>query len=90
MRAVNGTPVRVRDVAEVKQGPKIRLGQMGKAYHYEDGRIVDDNDVVGGMAMMEFLMEMPLLGVLHFQEGTLPMPADDLVDGLLAKAHALE
>ena len=49
-----------------------------------------ENDVVGGMAMMEFLMEMPLLGVLHFQESLLPMPPDDLVDGLLAQAHAIE
>jgi cobalt-zinc-cadmium resistance protein CzcA len=29
----NGTPVRVRDVAVVAQGPKIRLGQIGKAIH---------------------------------------------------------
>ncbi len=48
------------------------------------------NEVVGGMAMMDFLMEMPLLGVLHFQESALPMPADDLVDDLLAQAHALK
>jgi hypothetical protein len=34
-------------------------------------------------------MDMPLPGVLHFQESALPMPADDLVDGLLAQAHAL-
>jgi beta-glucosidase len=39
----------------------------------------------GGMDTMGFLMEMPLLGVLHFQEGSLPMPPEDLVDGLLAQ-----
>ena len=44
---------------------------------------------IGGMDMMGFLMDMPLLGVLHFQESLLPMPADELVDGLLAQAHAL-
>jgi hypothetical protein len=32
-----------------------------------------------------FLMEMPLLDILHFQEGALPMPPEDLVDGLLAQ-----
>ena len=44
---------------------------------------------IGGMDMMGFLMDMPLLGILHFQESMLPMPADDLVDGLLAQAHTL-
>jgi beta-glucosidase len=39
----------------------------------------------GGMDTMGFLMEMPLLGVLHFQEGALPMSPEDLVDGLLAQ-----
>src|SRR6202043_2592572 len=36
----NGTPLHVRDVAVVAQGPKIRLGQFGKAIHREDGRII--------------------------------------------------
>jgi cobalt-zinc-cadmium resistance protein CzcA len=48
----NGTPVRVRDVAVVTQGPKIRLGQIGRAIHYEDGRVVDDNDVVEGIVLL--------------------------------------
>jgi beta-glucosidase len=38
-----------------------------------------------GMDTMGFLMEMPLLGVLHFQESALPMSPEDLVDGLLAQ-----
>jgi beta-glucosidase len=38
-----------------------------------------------GMDAMGILMEMPLLGVLHFQEVTLPMPPEDLVEGLLAQ-----
>jgi len=46
--------------------------------------------VIDGMDMQGFMMEMPLLGILHFQESLLPMPADDLVDGLLAQAHALK
>jgi beta-glucosidase len=33
------------------------------------------------------LMDMPLLSILHFQENELPMPADDLVDSLLAQVH---
>src|SRR5262249_59027725 len=37
LRAQNGTPVRVRDVAVVTQGPKIRLGKVGKAIRRADG-----------------------------------------------------
>ncbi len=40
-----------------------------------------------GMDTMGFLMEMPLLGVLHFQEAALPMTPEDLVDGLLAQVN---
>ncbi len=49
----------------------------------------EQSNELGGMDMMGFLMDMPLLGILHFQESLLPLPADDLVDGLLAQAHAL-
>jgi len=38
LKSQNGTPVRVRDLAVVTQGPKIRLGQLGKAIHRDDGR----------------------------------------------------
>ncbi len=47
-----GTPIRVRDVARVVQGPKIRLGQLGKAIHHEAGRVIDDGDVVSGIVLM--------------------------------------
>lgn len=40
-----------------------------------------------GMDAMGFLMEMPLLSVLHFQDSALPMPPEDLVDGLLAQVR---
>src|SRR3989475_4651970 len=52
LTAKNGTPVRVRDVAEVTQGPKIRLGKLGKAIHRQDGMVVDDDDVVEGIVQM--------------------------------------
>ena len=42
-----------------------------------------------GMDMTGFMMEMPLLSLLQFQEDGLPMPADAIVDGLLQQAHAL-
>jgi len=42
-----------------------------------------------GMDPTGFMMEMPLLSLLQFQESGLPMPADAIVDGLLQQAHAL-
>ena len=32
LKAANGTALRVADIAHVQQGPKIRLGQIGKTY----------------------------------------------------------
>ncbi len=48
----NGTPLRVKDIAVVAQGPKIRLGQFAKAIHRENGRIVDNDDVVSGIVLL--------------------------------------
>lgn len=52
LKSQNGTPVRVRDVAQVVQGPKIRLGQIGQAIHREDGRVFDRPDVVEGIVLL--------------------------------------
>jgi cobalt-zinc-cadmium resistance protein CzcA len=52
LKSQNGTPVRVRDVAVVAQGPKIRLGQIGKAIHRADGQVIDADDVVEGIVLM--------------------------------------
>ena len=48
----NGTALRVKDIATVQQGDKIRLGRFGKAIHREDGKIVDNDDVVEGIALL--------------------------------------
>ncbi|HVR27793.1 MAG TPA: efflux RND transporter permease subunit, partial [Candidatus Polarisedimenticolia bacterium] len=48
----NGTPLRVNDVAVVSQGPKIRLGQFARAIHREDGKIIDNDDVVSGIVLL--------------------------------------
>jgi cobalt-zinc-cadmium resistance protein CzcA len=48
----NGTPLRVKDIAVVSQGPKIRLGQFAKAIHRENGKIVDNGDVVSGIVLL--------------------------------------
>jgi len=48
----SGTPLRVKDIAVVSQGPKIRLGQFARAIHREDGRIIDNDDVVSAWVPM--------------------------------------
>ena len=52
LKTQNGTALRVKDIAVVRQGPRIRLGQIGKAIHRVDGVVVDDDDVVEGVVFM--------------------------------------
>ncbi len=67
LKSSNGTALRVSDVARVIQGPKIRLGQIGKTckpedhtcgsdnatLRREDGKILDDDDVVEGVVLLQ-------------------------------------
>jgi len=59
----SGTPLRVKDIAVVAQGPKIRLGQFARACTacpygphgtivHEDGKIIDNDDVVSGIVLL--------------------------------------
>ena len=48
----SGTPLRVKDIAEVSQGAKVRLGHEGRAIRREDGKIVDNDDVIFAQVMM--------------------------------------
>jgi cobalt-zinc-cadmium resistance protein CzcA len=52
LKTQNGAPLRIKDIAVVSQGPKIRLGQIGKAIHRAEGVVVDDRDVVEGIVFM--------------------------------------
>ncbi len=52
IKAQNGTALRVKDIAVVLQGPKIRLGRNGRAIHRQDGRIIDNDDVVEGIVLL--------------------------------------
>src|SRR5450432_3181813 len=61
-----GTALRVKDIAEVAQGPKIRLGHMAKAIHREDGQIVDEDDVIQGVVLLrKGADETPALAAIH-------------------------
>ncbi len=52
LKSQNGTSIRVRDIGFVTQAPKIRLGQVGKAIHRNDGMVLDDRDVVEGIVLL--------------------------------------
>jgi cobalt-zinc-cadmium resistance protein CzcA len=53
IKTQSGTPVRIRDIAEVDQGPKIRLGQISKTYRSVDGKLIDNPDVVEGALLLQ-------------------------------------
>ena len=48
----NGIPLQVKQFAVVSQGPKVRLGQFGRAIHREDGTVVDNDDVCSGIVLL--------------------------------------
>jgi len=52
IKTQNGTPIRISQIATVSQGPKIRLGRTAKAYRREDGKIVDNDDLVYGIVLL--------------------------------------
>jgi cobalt-zinc-cadmium resistance protein CzcA len=52
VKTQGGTPVRVKDIGTVAQGARIRLGQIGKAIHRADGKVLDDGDVIEGIVLL--------------------------------------
>ena len=53
LKSQTGTALRVSDVATVVQGPKIRLGQIGKTIRRVDGKLADDPDEVEGVLLLQ-------------------------------------
>jgi cobalt-zinc-cadmium resistance protein CzcA len=53
IKTVNGAAIKIKDIATVAQGPKIRLGQIGKATHLPDGTIIDNPDTVEGIVLLQ-------------------------------------
>ena len=52
--AINGAYIRMKDIAVVEQGPKIRLGQISKAYRDEKtGNVIDNPDLVEGQVLLQ-------------------------------------
>ncbi len=66
VKTSNGTPIRVRDIGTVIQGPRIRLGQVGRAVHQSDGTIVDNPDTVEGIVLLQKGVDSdPVLQGIH-------------------------
>jgi len=77
LKTQTGTALRVQDIAEVIQGPKIRLGHMARANHMEDGRIIDEPDVIQGAVLLrKGAEEEATLAAIHKK-------VDELNNGLL-------
>ena len=71
----------------VVAGDMLRQLQAGLAATFGGGEAGADHGDIG-MDLMGFIMEMPLLSILQFQEQALPAPADEIVGGLLHAVHA--
>src|SRR5271166_4050064 len=52
IKAQNGASLRIKDIATVREGPRIRLGQIGKSFRGDDGSIVNNDDVVEGVVLL--------------------------------------
>jgi cobalt-zinc-cadmium resistance protein CzcA len=53
IKTSNGSAVKIGQLGTVEQGPKIRLGQIGRATHLPDGRIIDNPDTVEGIVLLQ-------------------------------------
>ena len=66
LKTQKGTALRVMDIADVVQGPKIRLGHMARANRMEDGRIIDEPDVIQGVVLLRKGADAgPTLAAIH-------------------------
>jgi heavy metal efflux system protein len=53
VKTQNGTALRIKDIAVVEQGAKIRLGQISKTYRDVNGKLIDNPDVVEGALLLQ-------------------------------------
>jgi heavy metal efflux system protein len=66
LKTQSGTALRVKDIAEVTQGEKVRLGHMARAIHRVDGKILDNPDVIQGVVLMRKGADAgPALDAIH-------------------------
>ena len=84
VKTQNGAPVRIKDIATVEQGPKIRLGQIGRSWHRPDGTIIDNPDTVEGIVLLQKGADSdPVLQSIHEK-------VDDLNKHILPKGVSIK
>jgi cobalt-zinc-cadmium resistance protein CzcA len=66
VKTQTGTAIRIKDIAIVEQGEKVRLGHMARAIHRQDGKILDNPDVIQGVVLMRKGADAgPTLDAIH-------------------------
>jgi len=66
VKTQSGASLRIKDIAVVEQGPKVRLGQISKTYRDVNGKLIDDDDVVEGTVLLQKGQDAdPVLLALH-------------------------
>ena len=72
VKSQNGAAIKIKDIATVVQGPKIRLGQIGRATHLSNGKIIDNPDTVEGIVLLQKGDDSdPVLTGIHDEVGKL-------------------
>jgi cobalt-zinc-cadmium resistance protein CzcA len=72
VKTANGAAIKIKDIATVTQGPRIRLGQIGRSTHRPDGTIVDNPDTVEGIVLLQKSDNSdPVLQGIHDEVGQL-------------------
>jgi len=100
LTAKNGTALRVKDIAAVGQGARIRLGRMARSTHRPDGTIVDEDDVIQGVVLLRKNADAePALDAIHAKvkelnehilpEGVKVVPMLDRADLLHFTTHTV-
>jgi len=66
LKTQTGTALRVKDIADVVQGPRILLGAMARADHLPNGTIVDNPEVIQGVVLLRKGADaQPSLDAIH-------------------------
>jgi cobalt-zinc-cadmium resistance protein CzcA len=66
LKTQTGTALRVKDIADVVQGPRILLGAMARADHLPNGTIVDNPEVIQGVLLLRKGADaQPSLDAIH-------------------------
>jgi len=83
VKAQNGAAVKIKQIATVTEGPKIRLGQIGKSSKpytvdskgkktYDDSKVIDNPDTVEGIVLLQKGDDSdPVLERIHEEVGKL-------------------